>query len=329
MTSSAIAHTLPINGNHAQGNRLSLKAKLATQKLTPQTPYHIYLSSLALKGRKAMTTLLQNSAMLLGHEGPAEHFNWQSLTFDNAHQVRSNLIELGYAVNTVNMTLAGLRGIAKTAFNQGHMNADEMQRILAIKPVKGSAKRTGRRITPGEIQQLIASTHALTDPKRSREQALVFTGIGAGLRCSELCSLSLSDVDLQTGLLTVKKGKGRKQRQIYLAESPLQAIQQWVEKRGDFLGPLFVQLKKGGGITDRGLSPSGLTHALKSLQQQANIPKFTPHDMRRTFITQLLENSVDLNTVRQLAGHSDVSTTVRYDKRDIEWQKQASQSIGF
>ena len=77
----------------------------------------------------------------------------------------------------------------------------------------------------------------------------------------------------------------------------------------------------------KGLSPSGLTYILKSLQTLADIPSFTPHDMRRTFITQLLENGVDLNTVRQLAGHSDVSTTVRYDKRDIEWQKQASQNI--
>ncbi len=77
------------------------------------------------------------------------------------------------------------------------------------------------------------------------------------------------------------------------------------------------------------MSYSGLAFALENLQRLAGISEFTPHDMRRTFITQLLEKGIDLNTVRQLAGHSDVSTTVRYDKRDLDWQNKASEAIVF
>jgi site-specific recombinase XerD len=90
---------------------------------------------------------------------------------------------------------------------------------------------------------------------------------------------------------------------------------------------LFSSIKSNGALTDSPLTASGLTYTLKSLQERANTSPFSPHDLRRTFITHMLEQGVDLNTVRQLAGHSDVSTTVRYDKRDEARQKLAAQSF--
>tara|TARA_R110002094_G_scaffold125634_1_gene119735 strand:+ start:290 stop:1285 length:996 start_codon:yes stop_codon:yes gene_type:complete len=299
------------------------------QKMTC-SPYHIYLNSLAASGRKSMTTLLVQCAALLGHQGPCEQFDWHQLTFETVHLVRSTLVEMGYAVSTINMMLAGLRGVTKAAFNLGQMNADDMLRINAVKSIKGSTVRTGRRLSVDETQQLQACCDTIESPARaSRERALLLIGIGAGLRCTEICSLNLNDLDCTQGLLQVMEGKGRKQRQIYLAGSVLTAVTAWLQQRGNEPGALFTTIRKGGVVTHQRLSSSGLSHALRALQQQASIAAFTPHDMRRTFITQLLEDGVDLNTVRQLAGHSDVSTTTRYDKRDVAWQKNASQSIAF
>lgn len=193
-----------------------------------------------------------------------------------------------------------------------------------------NATRTGRRLSKPEITKLLSASNKLKYPSmKSRDLAIILVGIGAGLRCSEICALNIDDVDLNNGLLLVREGKGRKSRKIYLAEEIIVALQQWIACRGTSDGSLFSKILKNGSITRNAMSSSGLAFTLENLQQLANIPTFTPHDMRRTFITQLLEKGIDLNTVRQLAGHSDVSTTVRYDKRDLDWQRKASQAIVF
>lgn len=306
------------------------QTRISGRRMNTSSPYNVYLNSLAPSGRSAMATLLDQCSVLLDHKDSAESYPWHQLTFEQVHLVRSQLVEAGYAVNTINMSLAGLRGVTKAAFNLGTTDANNMLRIGAVKSIKGSAVRTGRRLSPQEVKQLLSACNSLPHPTRvTREQALLLIGVGAGLRCSEICSLTLEDIDLTSGLLRVIEGKGRKQRQIYLAKSILKALQKWLQHRHSQPGPLFTSILKSGTPTHKPLSPSGLTHALKALQTIAGTPAFTPHDMRRTFITQLLEKGIDLNTVRQLAGHSDVSTTVRYDKRDEQWQKNASQGIAF
>ena len=306
--------------------RLQTKARLI--QLTAGSAYRIYVNSLAPSGRRAMVTLLDQCVLLLGHQGPAEQFNWDQLTFEKAHLIRSSLVELGYAVSTTNMMLAALRGVTKAAFNLGHMDADTMLRINSVKSLKGNAVRTGRRLSTEDTQKLLASCEDLSCPaKRDRDKAILLIGIGAGLRCTEICSLNRDDLDEEQGLLRVREGKGRKQRQIYLAETVQSALKAWLQHRGSAPGAVFTRILKSSVVTEDKLTSNGLSHALKNLQQQANISAFTPHDLRRTFITRLLEEGIDLNTVRQLAGHSDVSTTVRYDKRDLEWQKSASQSM--
>jgi len=297
----------------------------------PISPYQLYLNSLAISGRTAMATLLNQCSLILGHDGVADTYDWQHLTFEQVHHVRSALTEMGYSVNTINMTIAGLRGITRTAFNLGLMSADNMMRINALKVVKGrTTSRKGRRLNNSEIKKLKTATRHQDNPtKRARDLALLMVGIGTGVRCAEICALDLDSINFGDGKLVIEKGKGRKQRQIYVSASVLRAITKWVSIRGSQSGPLFSRILRNGSITNKRLSTSGITYALRKVQERADIEPFSPHDLRRTFITHLLEKGVDLNIVRQLAGHSDVSTTVRYDKRDELWQKQASQGLQF
>ena len=90
---------------------------------------------------------------------------------------------------------------------------------------------------------------------------------------------------------------------------------------------LFNRIQRNGRVASQPLTTNGLTGILAQLQHDAGIARFTPHDMRRTFITRLLEQGVDINTVRQLAGHSDISTTTRYDYRDEGMKVSASRHI--
>lgn len=310
----------------------AIKTKLSTSKFKAEikSAYAIYLDSLAPSGRKSMKTLLQQCAAILGHENPIERFNWSTLTFEKVHLIRSVFTEAGYAVSSINLALAGLKGVAKTAFNLGQIDADTLLRINSVKTLKGNATRTGRRLSNTEITKLLEGCNKILCPTaRSRDRAILLVGIGAGLRCSEICSLDVGDIDIKNGVLTVMEGKGRKHRQIFLAAEVIAALKEWKQYRHSSSGSLFCKIIKSGKVIDNRLSPSGLDYMLTSLQALSGVEKFTPHDLRRTFITQLLEKGVDLNTVRQLAGHSDVSTTTRYDKRDMEWQKEASQGIRF
>ena len=171
---------------------ISLKAyrSSATQNTPVASPYQIYLNSLSPSGRRPMKTQLGIACKILGHQASAENFDWNAVSFEQAHIVRSTMLELGYAVNTINLTLAGLRGIAKTAFNLDQISGDNMLRINAVKNVKGSATRIGRNINRDEIKQLLKSCKKLSSPEKSlRETALLMVGFGAGLRCLELCHL--------------------------------------------------------------------------------------------------------------------------------------------
>ena len=321
-------------GGHSVRPHLPLlrKTKLTNKHFiaTRNKALQIYLDSLSPSGRGSIKTLLGLSVSIVGHKGPLESFDWSQLSFEQVHAIRSTLLEAGYAVNSINLALAALKGISKIAFNLGEINADDLLRINAVKSLKGNAVRTGRRLTNTEITKLLSSGNTLTCPAtQARDKAILLVGIGAGLRCSEICQLDISDIDLIKGILIVKHGKGRKHRQIYLAADIIGSLRRWLEYRGHNGGALFNRILKNGRISKQRLSASGLAYSLRSMQTHAGVEAFTPHDLRRTFITQLLENGVDLNTVRQLAGHSDVSTTIRYDKRDLEWQRNASQSISF
>jgi hypothetical protein len=137
----------------------AVQTKLSTSILKAEikSAYAIYVDSLAPTGRNSMKTLLHQCVSILGHQKPIERFDWSTLTFEKVHLIRSVFTEAGYAVNSINLALAGLKGIAKTAFNLGQIDADTMLRINLVKSLKGNAIRTGRRLSATEITRLLAS----------------------------------------------------------------------------------------------------------------------------------------------------------------------------
>jgi integrase len=150
---------------------------------------------------------------------------------------------------------------------------------------------------------------------------------GAGLRAGELVSLERRDYD--RGILTVRQGKGRKYREIHVAAAVNKAIRAWIKASGtkEAGDALFNRTQRNGRVASQPLTTTGLTGILEQLQQNFGIARFNPHDMRWTLITRLLEQGVDINAVRQLAGHSDISTTTRYDCRGESIKVNASRRI--
>jgi integrase/recombinase XerD len=104
-------------------------------------------------------------------------------------------------------------------------------------------------------------------------------------------------------------------------------VRPWLDARGKEEGYLFNPILRSGEIVDRPLTSQALYDVIKHRSSEAGM-SCKPHDLRRTFVTRLLDAGVDLNTARQLAGHSNVETTVKYDLRDEQHQRKALKSIG-
>ncbi|EPE7177040.1 MULTISPECIES: site-specific integrase [unclassified Kosakonia] len=287
-----------------------------------------YISGLAPSGRRGITSLLNRSAGILKRGADAASYPWEQLSFAAVAKVRAALLDDGYAVSSVNMALSALRGIAQTAFNLNCLEADTLARIRAVKRVNGDNQRKGRALSREEVRALVQA--AKRHPQRircCRDVAIVMTLCGAGLRAGELVNLERRDYD--NGILTVRQGKGRKYREIHVAAAVDKAIRAWIKDSGakEAGDALFNRIQRNGRVACQPLTTTGLTGILEQLQHDAGITRFTPHDMRRTFITRLLEQDVDINTVRQLAGHSDISTTTRYDCRGDKVKVRASRRI--
>jgi site-specific recombinase XerD len=123
------------------------------------------------------------------------------------------------------------------------------------------------------------------------------------------------------------RGKGNKQRLAHLSEGAAAALDQWLVVRGEWAGPLFVAINKGGVLGHRRLSGQGILHIGRQRQRAAGITPFSPHDLRRTFIGDLLDAGADLSTVQQLAGHAQIGTTARYDRRGEAVKKKAARLL--
>jgi len=291
------------------------------------TVFDAYIGGLAPSGRRGITSLLNRSASILKRGAGADNYPWEQLNYAAVAKVRAALLDDGYAVSSVNMALSALRGIAQSAFNLNCMDAETLARIRSVKRVSGDIQRKGRALDRQEIRALIQAAKQHQQPvRRCRDTAIVLTLCGTGLRAGELVKLERRDYD--NGILTVRQGKGRKYREIHVADTVEKAIRAWLKVSPDKADSvLFSRIQRNSKVASQPLTTTGLTGMLEQLQQTSGIARFTPHDMRRTFITRLLEHGVDINTVRQLAGHSDISTTTRYDYRGHSMKISASKRL--
>lgn len=313
------------------------KTKVTKDRSKPSTDasngqslaYSIYLDSLAPTGARAMKSLLAKVPQYLGSSCVSDQFPWNEIDYQKVQRVRSQMQLDGYSVNTINQALSALKGVANAAFNLEQISADSLMRIRSVKAVKGSVQRPGRSITKQEIRKVIKTLSKQRTFRSMRDKTIFMVGIGGGLRCSELVALKVEDVGIEDGRITVNRGKGNVQREVYVAEETLITLKNWITVLGTPAGPVFRRIGKNDVVYETQLSTNGVRNIITELAELAGVEAFSPHDMRRTFVTQLLVSNVDLNTVRRLAGHSSISTTSIYDKRGDEVLRRASQELCF
>jgi site-specific recombinase XerD len=261
-------------------------------------------------------------------DGRADYLtlDWAALRYKHTAALRAALMEK-HSPATANKMLCALRRTLKEALRLELMDALDYARAVDIKSIKVTNSLRGRALTEQEIAALMEA--CFKDPTGAgfRDAALIAILRGAGLRRREVVSLDLKDFNPSTGAMLVRSGKGGKDRTVYLPLDAIGVVSEWIDIRGQAVGPLLCQVNKAGRVVLQRLTPQAVLFLLQKRANVAGVASFSPHDFRRTFAGDLLDAGVDIVTVQKLMGHSSPDTTSRYCRRSEETKRRAVQAL--
>ena len=170
---------------------------------------------------------------------------------------------------------------------------------LKIRPIKVEDKI---RLPFTSVQLDTLRTHC----KDSRQRAILEVLVSSGVRCAELCALRISDVDLNSKTVLVRRGKGGKGRKTYISDLAAAHLAKYLSERKDEMPELFLSNYK------KGYTRRGIEHQLYVLSKSAGVENVHPHRFRRTFATNLYRRGMDVHEIQRLMGHTSVNTTLEY-----------------
>lgn len=263
-------------------------------------------------------------------------FPWWKLQYQHCQAIRSALAAR-YAPATANKMISALKGVLKESWRLGYMDAESYHRAVDLAPVRGTSTPRGRALNRDELDRVFDVCRDDPAPIGRRDLALFSVLYGAGLRRQEVTSLQVEDYDPTSGRLVVH-GKGNKTRTVYIKNGQKRALENWLEIRGlvdqaargeecheaavvmnaaaPGFSPIFLGTGgRGRAFTTKGMSVDAVYDVCQSRAEQAGIKPFSPHDLRRTAISDMLDAGADISAVKSVAGHALIETTSRYDRR--------------
>jgi tyrosine recombinase XerC len=228
--------------------------------------------------------------------------------------LRKFLAELrgrNYSKRTIARKLASLRSFFKFLYREGHIKSNPITAISSPK----LDKKLPKFLDVGKVAKLILSPDVKTE-SGLRDRAILETLYSCGIRVSELVGLDIDDIDFISGVIKVL-GKGRKERMVPIGDMALSSIRKYTEGKPDgrARGRRAVFLNsRGSRLTDRSVRRvvDKYIHAC-SIEE-----KISPHSLRHSFATHLLDRGADLRSVQELLGHMNLSTTQIYTHVTME-----------
>lgn len=214
------------------------------------------------------------------------------------------------------------REISKTTQNYHLIALRSFLKYMARRDVKTLAPEkielaTSKRpqvsfLTPEEVVALLTTADTST-PTGLRDRAIMELLFSTGLRVSELVNLNRDSINLDKGEFSIR-GKGQKDRPVYMSDSAKAAVLNYLKTRKDESEPLFVQTSRSKNPNDLNrLTPRTIQRIVETYRVKAGITKqVTPHTLRHSFATDLLGNGADLRSVQTMLGHANISTTQIY-----------------
>ena len=283
----------------------------------PETPFAAYVDHLRAGGASPATLrayrsdLAQLGRWLAAAGCPPERADTAVL-----RRYAAYLGTLRYAPTTAARKLSAMRGAYAWLYERKMVERDP----AAVVPGPRRPHKLPATFNEGELERLLDRPSA-SQPRALRDRALLEVLYGCGLRASEACALRLQDVDLESARMRVI-GKGDKQRALPIGGAAVQALDRYLVRGRPTLATrpcdrVFISVR------GRPLSPSDVRRLLASALRREGLPARSPHALRHSFATHLLEGGADLLSIKELLGHASVATTQVYTHVSVRHLKAA------
>lgn len=241
-----------------------------------------------------------------------EGIDYLHAALDDFHRFALALYDLGIAQTSIGRILSGVRSFYRFLLIEGYIEDDPTELLESPK----RPRRLPTVLTLDEVDR-IEDAIDLSLPQGQRDRAIIEMLYSCGLRVSELCGLLLSDLFLDEGFIRIT-GKGSKQRLVPISPRAVKELNLWFASR------CHINIRKGEEdyvfvSEQRGKHLSRITvfHNLRVYAELAGISKtISPHTLRHTFATHLLEGGANLRAIQAMLGHESISTTQVYTNID-------------
>ncbi|MBR1802892.1 MAG: site-specific tyrosine recombinase XerD [Clostridia bacterium] len=232
--------------------------------------------------------------------------NYAKINQEDVKDYLKHLQEIGKKPSTISRNLASIRSFYQFLIRNKKVKHDPTENIQSPKV----EKRVPSVLTSQEVELLLEQPKDV-DLKGTRDKAMLEFAYATGMRVTEIISLNIDNVNLEEGFVICTNGS--KQRNIPLGSMSLKALKEYIEQarpvliRNEKEKALFVN------VNGQRLTRQGFWKIVKFYKEQAHINKdITPHVLRHSFATHLLQNGADLKAIQTMLGHSDISSTQVY-----------------
>ena len=246
-------------------------------------------------------------------------FDWAALQYADTIQIREQVAKR-FSLHTANYHLCALRGVLKECWRLQLMSHADYASAVDFNQIRGENTEAGRVLSLDELVKLFRACQQDKAFAGVRDAAMLAVLYGCGLRREELVSLDVADYS--DGVLTIH-GKGNRIRLAHVVNEAREFFEDWLRFRG-IDQPIFVSINKVGKLGNAPLTTQSVYRILNRRAKQAGIDALSPHDVRRSTATHLLERGVDLAVVQRMLGHKQLATTVIYDRRGEKAKKEAA-----
>ena len=247
----------------------------------------------------------------------SKKLNYLKVTEEDMKNYFSHLQEVGKKTSTISRNIASIRSFYQFLVRNKKLKKDPTDKIQSPKV----EKKAPTILSSSEIELLLEQPKNV-DLKGIRDKAMLEFAYATGMRVTEIISLDIDDINLKDGLVTCKTRT--RQRNIPLGSLSLKALADYIENSR----PILIKDEKVKALfvntNGKRLTRQGFWKIVKYYKEQAHITKdITPHVLRHSFATHLLQNGADLKSIQTMLGHSDISSTQVY----MQFQDESIKNI--
>lgn len=242
----------------------------------------------------------------------SDNIDFKNVTSDEIRGYLLDLTNQGLSKASIKQNLAALKHFYRFLYLKDLIKSDPFELVSSPK----QEKKLPDFLTHSEIEQLFNANRMRTDPLKDRDQAIIELMFASGLRASEVCNLTIQQVNMRERTLRII-GKGRKERIVPFSKTAKESFEVYLKTdRLQLMGKCkkpnqgaYVFLNNQGSQ----LTTRGLEYIMEEIEKKTGaFMKLHPHKLRHSFATQLLSQGADLRTIQELMGHESIGTTAIY-----------------